>query len=158
MWGVKPGRKTKPQAAAAQAAGGRRRGSGGGRGGGRENRAAGGAGIGLTVQVVRAGCGESWWLPAGARAQAREASTLPRRAWTGNCGARAEPRVTREDVVPGGLWVCGTSHWNRSDLARELVNWIPRCPSWAPRKKSLLTVTPVGPHPFMWTVPPASGR
>lgn len=91
--GVKPGRKTKPQAAAAQAGSGRRRGrgrggdGGGGRGGGRENRAGGGAGIGLAVQVVLADCGESWWLPAGARAQVREASTLPRRAWTGNYGA-----------------------------------------------------------------------
>lgn len=87
VWGVKPGRKTKPQAAAAQAGSWRRGAGGGGRGGGRENRAGGGAGIGLAVQVVRADCGESWWLPAGARAQVREASTLPRRAWTGNCGA-----------------------------------------------------------------------
>lgn len=158
MWGVKPGRKTKPQAAAAQAGSWRRGAGGGGRGGGRENRAGGGAGIGLAVQVVRADCGESWWLPAGARAQVREASTLPRRAWTGNCGAWAELRVTREDVVLGRLWVCGTSHWNWSDLARELVNWILLCPCWAPRNKSLLIVTRVGPHPFMWTVPPASGR
>lgn len=159
MWGGwnlggKQSRRRQPRRQAAGGGGA----DGGGRGGGRENRAGGGAGIGLAVQVVLADCGESWWLPAGARAQVREASTLPRRAWTGNCGARAELLVTREDVVPGGLWVCGTSYWNWSDLARELVNWIPRCPCWAPRNKSLLIVTRVRPHPFMWTVPPASGR
>ena len=43
VWGMKPGRKTKPQAAAAEAGGRRLGAGGGGRGGGRERRAGGGA-------------------------------------------------------------------------------------------------------------------
>lgn len=92
VWGMKPGRKTKPQAAAAEAGGGRRGAGGGGRGGGRESRAGGGAGDLPAVQVARASCGELV-APRARGSQLREASTFRRRARTGNWGCELNPGV-----------------------------------------------------------------
>lgn len=100
VWGMKPGRKTKPQAAAAEA-GGRRRGAGEGGRGGRESQAGGGSGDPpggpgnpsfLRAELVAPGarCShgrEGACFPRALRLEIEVASRIPRiRAW--RCGPR----------------------------------------------------------------------